>query len=218
MGRALLALGLILAGCKPASPPPPPAATPPAPTPKASALPPSGVLRLTSARKTPELESQFAPTPGLPALIVKFEYAGPNTWLRLETEYWLKGEKTPIGQGGQSLKPPISGTAGFGFKEAKPGMKLISSVPSHADPSDPGNSGRLGRITEYSDFPSFGDGRLLAYTPSWPLEIADGKTAVYWAVFLNEPSGASETASLEERSKRAEAALIFRIGTEDRKK
>lgn len=57
---------------------------------------------------------------------------------------------------------------------------------------------------------------LRSVRPELPQEISDGKEALFWAVFVDEPPG-GEAASLDESAKRADTAWLFKISTIEEK-
>lgn len=210
---AVLTCVLLISGCdRPSSPPALPR----------SSLPPAGTLRLSSANLSPDIQSQFHPTAGLPTLCVKLEYAGPRTWLGIDAEGWHQGKKLGGGEGGVSINVPLSGDAAFGFvdgssPEGKPELTIIESIPVHSDSTTGAVSGRIGTTHQYGVPPI--KGRVCrTFQPRWPLEMSDGKEAIIWAVFVDEPLTNEEALSLEERARRADTAWLFKIRTADEKK
>lgn len=214
--RLLLALGVFLVACDPPAPPTTPPA--PAPAPAAPSLPPPGVLRLASVEQPSDLDPEYRPTSGLPAVFMKAEYAGPREDLVLGMEFWSKGHNDRAGSTLRSIRLPYSGVVVVGFKEARDAQDkpLLKHFVFLQESPPEGGSSRVSTGGEYAGLPSLAGARVVL--PAWPLEIADGNGALFWAVFVNEPAGAPEGASLEERARRAEAAWLFRIRTQEWKK
>ncbi len=180
-------------------------------------------MRVSAGTPTPGLGSSFQSSKDHPSLILKLEYEGSKSWLDVETEFWSKGKRFEGGEGGQSIYAPLSDVAAFGFsegldKEGRPRVIVTESIPAMSKGPGGGGSARMGSTKDYHDVPSLKNRRILTFHPQWPIEIVDGKEAVVWAVFVDEPPGSPETDSLEERAARADAAWIFRIGPGDEKK
>jgi len=204
MRRSLLVFALLVQACDRPAPP----ASQPAGLLSEKVRPPLGILRLarTSASAADLLKNPKA-TSGLPSLAFRVDYAGPKTRLEISYEGWHQGQELGGAEGRRTIHVPVSEDAAFGFSDGKSGKEV--SVLTVED---------SGLSTQEFNIPSIRGRAFRTYEPSWPLEIPDGKDAVIWAVFVDEPGDAPAGASLEERAKRAKTAWLFRIRTADEKK
>jgi hypothetical protein len=161
-------------------------------------------------------------TPGLPSFAFRLDYAGPKTWLEISSEVWRQGEELGGSGDHSQIHHPVSDDAAFGFSEA-PNGKQVSVIVAHEalpPPSEPYSrkSSGVGSSSQVFDLPSLKGRAIRTYEPPWPLEIPDGKEAVIWAVFVDEPADVPSGATPEERARRASAAFLFRIRTSEGKK
>src|SRR5262245_58834993 len=210
----LVSVGL---GCRRPVPPAPTTTPPPVPAPAPEPpLPPEGILRLTrTGRPADDVLGNFTPVPGLPVLYLKLRYGGRKSGLEVEQEAWHNGKKLGTAESFQFSPVPSTGLAAWGFgqkvgSEGKPRVALYESVPARVgkDPSE--GSAQAFTTQEYSVPPL--EGRdCRTYEPAWPLEISDGEQAVFWGVFVDEPSDGPSAAALEERARRACTAWLLRI-------
>lgn len=188
-----------------------------------TSMPPLAILRLSPSNPVPrDLLDPFSPSPGLPTLNLKVEYGGPKSRLEIDSAGWHQGKKLGANQGRQLIHLPFTGDAAFGFAEGRnpEGKAVVSVIHSISVGSNPHTgtvSGRTRSAQQYG-VPPINDRRCRTYEPQWPLEIPDGKEAVFWGVFVDEPPDAGEPGSPEERARRADTAWLFRIRVADERK
>jgi hypothetical protein len=154
--------------------------------------------------------------------LVTLDYAGPKKWLRVTIEFWSKGKRLEGDDGGESIHPPLSDVAAFGFADGSdskgnPRVLVITSLPAKSTRGEGDGAARVNTTHEYGEPPSLKGRRIRTHTATFPLAIPDGKMELLWAVFGDEPEGAVEKASLEERAAKADFAWIFKVGTGDAK-
>jgi len=215
MRRSLLALVLLLQACDPPAPP----AKDRGGFLRAPIQPKAGILRVArTSASAPEILATWKPTPGLPSFAFRKDYVGPKTRLETSSEVWHQGE----GRGGsadlETIQLPVSDDGAFGFSEGKNGQEISVIMAQEGVRSEPSYRTTVGGSSQVFKIPSLRGRVIRTYEPSWPLEIPDGKDAVLWAVFVDEPADVPVGASLEERAKRATAAFLFRMRTADEKK
>jgi len=214
---ALLVWVSLLVGCdRPAAPSANPSAKSPPSRPKVL-LPSLGVIRLSPASLPADLQSEFAPSGGLPSYCAKFEYAGPRTWLAINPQRWQKGKVFSEDKGEHTMKVPMSGEIAFTMTEVsnaagQTDIKIHETYPVESDPETGLVTHRFSTSTSYAH-PSIKGLAVHTVKADLPLEIPDGKEATIWAVFVDEPPGAELSMSLEDRAKRADSAWLFKIST-----
>jgi hypothetical protein len=218
---AVIAVTLLMSACDgPASPPRAQLPNPPASKAKSSP-PPPGTIRLSHAPLPANLQSEFSSSDGLPGYCARLDYSGPKTWLGFHPEGWHKGKRLSEGRGEHTIRVPLSGEIAFGLSElsgseGKMGILIKESFPVESDSETHFVTHRFSTSTSFA-IPSIKGRGLHTMRADLPLEIPDGKEVVIWAVFVDEPAG-SETATLEDRASRADAAWLFKIRTVDEKK
>jgi len=197
-------------GCDPAAPAPPAL--------KAGA--PPGILVVRPGTVPPELMKEAAYKPGLPSLGLKLEYPGPQLGLRVEAQGFEKGVSRASTKSHQVITLPLAADLGFGFGEGanSEGKVLAAVIEKFVTTSGSGRSTtRTGGVTQMG-IPPIGARDFQMYEPNWPLEVADGKEAVVWGVFVHEPAGDRRAVPLMTRVKEAEAAWLFTIATGEKPK
>jgi len=214
MRRALIFAALLFQACdKPAAP------APPAPPPLAAA--PPGILRISRSTRTPADLLNNKAVHGFPKLAVRLDYAGPRTSITTAFEAWRDGKKEAGETDHQMIHLPLADDAAFGFadaktKDGKEATEVVVSMPVESA----GSSGGASRTVSSLQFgvPLLKGKVVKTIEPTLPLEIADGKEVLLWAVFADEPADVPAAATPEERAKRADTAWLFRIRTADAKK
>ena len=167
-----------------------------------------------------EILAKWKPTTGLPSFAFRIDYVGPKTRLEVSYQLWHQGKDLGSAESHETLDLPVSDDAAFGFLDGKNGQQ-VSVIVAHeviTPQSDRPSRSSPGVMTQQFDLPALRDRAIRTHEPSWPLEIPDGKDGVVWAVFVDEPADVPAGATPEERAKRADTALIFRIRTADAKK
>jgi hypothetical protein len=119
------------------------------------------------------------------------------------------------------MSVPLSGEAVFTFTEGKnsagtPLVSVAKYIPESWNPKTNVVTGRIGDIGQYPVPPIQGRA-VTEYRPHLPLDVADGKDAIFWAVFVDEPPG-TPPEDLEERARKADVGFIFRIRTAEETK